>query len=819
MLQRSVFHQSTRSAPLLLMASLLLCLGAIPALATTYTWSNPSGGNWSDASSWTPNGVPSASGDVAVIPALSGAYTVALDVNPAISEVHVGSGPTLDLASYSLGSVGQVFNTGTVLNFRGVYDGTQFHNQTQGVIQVGANDSMVVNQSVTNDGTILIGPGLQNALFIGGSVTFSGSGAVLIGGSGRINCGLARPQTSTILSNAAGHTIGGAGDSWVPIRNYGVLLQDGSQGRLFTQHEYLYNYGTVRVSNAGINVDFPLVKSFGGKIVGTNGTFTVMMPYATGGPIDNLNGGSFVADGGDLLIGAGVIANGSVERTGGSGAVSIISVATPSSLVIQPGAELRVDGLMDVGVNGSTLENHGTIRVRGTFNVDGDATNSIALTGDGTLLMDGGTLGTPAGAVLTNSAGHTISGCGTITANIDNQGTINIDCGSGGETARNCTITNRHVIKVVSGDLFMSGATFNLRNYGTVQGGGGAMHLQAGATISNLGGSIIAGARDIFLGYGTPASSIVGGTLTAAGAGIFRNVRQVNLQGVTIGPSATFLTTSASTTNVIGANVINQGVNDIESGASFVVDPSVDYLQTAGTTMLKGGTLTVPRGFQVQGALTGTGTVVGTVTNLGLVSPDNATNGLKIQGDYHQLSAGQLSIGIAGSALNQFGHLNVTGNATLDGIVAVAATGGFVPATGQNFQVMAFASRSGQFSQMQSDPSLQMAPVYNPANIMLQTVSALGVIDGSIPAEVRFYSRGTGFGLELPQAAEVSVRAFDVTGREVAVLADGPRAAGIYHLQLANAGGTLPSGLYFARATLRMSKRSEVRTAKLAFVR
>jgi hypothetical protein len=811
-------------------AGFLLCmLAALPAGATTFTWNNAGGGSWSDASSWTPNGVPNTSGDVAVLPDLGGAYSVSVDLDPAIGELDVRSGSSLDLGSHSLGSVGQVYNAGTILNFRGLYNSAKLHNQAGGTIQAGASDSIVVSGSVTNDGTIDIGSSLQNALYLAAYTTFTGSGRVVMSGHARVNCPLARPQHNIWLKNDAGHTIAGSGDFWVPLENHGTLRQDGLTGGLLTLHCYLYNYGTIRVNDgASINVDCPLVKSFGGRIVGHNGTFTVMLPYAVGGSIDNLNGGSFVADDGDLNIGCGVIANGSIERTGSAGAVTIVSVATPSYLVVQPGAELAVGpgGLMDVGVNGSTIENHGTIRVVGTLNFDGNFVDNIniALTGDGALVLDGGNLGSPGGSILTNSAGHTITGCGTITANIINQGVIDVNGQGCAMNVTGGTITNYNKIEVLGGNLFLNGNM--IVNRGTISGGGGRITMQGGATINNYSGKINAGLYSIYFDRKAPGSTVMGGTLTSSDNGIFGTLGTLKLQGVTIGPGATLKTFNRATTNVVGSTVTNHGTNMIESGGSFVADASSDYVQTDGVTLLHGGTLTVPRGIQLQGALSGTGTVVGSLTNKGEVSLDASSPGITIQGDYSQLSAGRLSFGIAGPAAAQYGHLNVTGKATLGGTVAVSATSGFVPTIGQDFKVMAFSSLTGQIAQMESNAGPPMAPLYGIADLTLKAVPSLVKPrplplgdDSRLPAVVRFYSRNGGFGLDLPQDADVTVRAFDVAGREVATFANERRPAGTYQFDLRGAGAAVPSGIYFARATLRMSDRSEVRTARVAFLR
>lgn len=66
---------------------------------------------------------------------------------------------------------------------------------------------------------------------------------------------------------------------------------------------------------------------------------------------------------------------------------------------------------------------------------------------------------------------------------------------------------------------------------------------------------------------------------------------------------------------------------------------------------------------------------------------------------------------------------------------------------------------------------------------------------------------------QLPASADVRIVVFDVLGREVAVLDDGPRGAGEHEAQLATVG--LPSGLYVVRLTTDTS----TRTRRLTIVR
>ncbi len=85
---------------------------------------------------------------------------------------------------------------------------------------------------------------------------------------------------------------------------------------------------------------------------------------------------------------------------------------------------------------------------------------------------------------------------------------------------------------------------------------------------------------------------------------------------------------------------------------------------------------------------------------------------------------------------------------------------------------------------------------------------ALGVSVG--PNPVRGSARVT-YGVPGPSAVRVSV--FDALGREVAVLAEGPRGPGAY--QAALDGAALPAGVYVVRAAVG----SEVRTASVTVVR
>ena len=59
------------------------------------------------------------------------------------------------------------------------------------------------------------------------------------------------------------------------------------------------------------------------------------------------------------------------------------------------------------------------------------------------------------------------------------------------------------------------------------------------------------------------------------------------------------------------------------------------------------------------------------------------------------------------------------------------------------------------------------------------------------------FNPSTTIAYDLPKAGHISLRVFDLLGREVAVLKDGFVEAGTYHLMFDGSG--LASGIYFAR--------------------
>src|SRR4029078_4683922 len=76
--------------------------------------------------------------------------------------------------------IGVVENSGTIVNFAGAYASGQMHNHS-GAFVIGAEDGVIPmagNDIITNDGTIVVGPGASSQLYTTGAVTINGSGTL-----------------------------------------------------------------------------------------------------------------------------------------------------------------------------------------------------------------------------------------------------------------------------------------------------------------------------------------------------------------------------------------------------------------------------------------------------------------------------------------------------------------------------------------------------------------------------------------------------------------------------------------------------------------
>jgi len=101
------------------------------------------------------------------------------------------------------------------------------------------------------------------------------------------------------------------------------------------------------------------------------------------------------------------------------------------------------------------------------------------------------------------------------------------------------------------------------------------------------------------------------------------------------------------------------------------------------------------------GTCTGSGTISGDLNNDATVSPGNSPGVMAIEGDYTQGDNGTLLIELAGTgAGTDYDRLQVGGEVSLDGTLEISLIDGFQPAPGDTFDILDFASLTGDFDEV-----------------------------------------------------------------------------------------------------------------------
>jgi autotransporter-associated beta strand protein len=175
----------------------------------------------------------------------------------------------------------------------------------------------------------------------------------------------------------------------------------------------------------------------------------------------------------------------------------------------------------------------------------------------------------------------------------------------------------------------------------------------------------------------------------------------------------------------LGANNLTVGSNNLSTTFSGVIQDEGSLTKIGkgildltgantytGVTNINGGVLKVDGSISSNtfvnrgGVLAGIGTVNGNVTNnAGEVSPGDVFGGpgvLTAGGNYTQTRTATLSISIGGPDVGQASVLDVRGNANLNGSLDPVLLNGFVPAIGQSFTFLNYASLTGSFSHIQN---------------------------------------------------------------------------------------------------------------------
>ncbi|HLN31276.1 MAG TPA: DUF4214 domain-containing protein [Gemmataceae bacterium] len=448
------------------------------------------------------------------------------------------------------------------------------------------------------------------------------------------------------------------------------------------------NQISLRSAIAAANVDAILGTSdtinFAGSLAGTTLTLSQGQLDLSGVPATG--SASITVDASALAGGITISNNGDAVFQVDSGVTAVFNGLTIPNAGEDGIENLGILTLNGCTIGGSTFVNDGIVQ-GGTLNfVDG----SILL-GDGTLTS----VTVPAGSDVHYRSNSDFGDTITMTGSITNDGTIELSPTNDGEDAN--LIFSGDVILAGTGQLLLDPQVGSFDAY-AYPSAGSTVTIAAGQTVSSVG-------VGNYFGINDAGTVIDQGVVEATGAG-----NALNMEPSLITNTGTLEATGGAELIVApDTSLDNQGTVVVESDSA--VSAIGPYTQTAGTTDLEGGALTVNTLGLQGGTLAGTGTVTGNVTNSGgAVEPGGAgaAGVLAVNGAYTQDSGGTLDLDIGGASSSQFDQLNISGSANLAGALNVNLLSGFTPAAGQDFAVLTAGSLSGTFASL-SLPSPLMA--------------------------------------------------------------------------------------------------------------
>jgi hypothetical protein len=401
-------------------------------------------------------------------------------------------------------------------------------------------------------------------------------------------------------------------------------------------------------------------------------------------PVLNFTSSSTLTDAGNLVIGGNI---------GPSGPFTFFGCGT---YMINLGGTLNVAGSNVFGAGESYVS---TVNVTGNY----ATTNSLMLSAPVVLNFNGT-------APLTPSS-MTMSG-GTLSNNtpLAIKGPLNWSGGAidgpvqcnGGTLSNFCDLQGGQLI-----------------NTGTLAWNSASLNDGAGSVISNAAGATIN------LSVGTYAVTFP----QYGGTSAFDNAGQLNFSA---GPN----------TGTVGDTFNNSGTLSVNSGTLAL---SALYRQTAGLTLLNGGSVNNSLPLLIQGGtLGGSGTISGSVTNNGTVSPGKPFGTMTIDGNYVQTGLGTLNIELGGTVPGtSFDLLTVANSATLAGTLNVGFANGYVPAsTNLSFTFLnanPLTGAFGNFSYPSYEVGLQLSYATDSAGIQ---VTNLGPVIGPLRLTAPEYSGG-----------------------------------------------------------------------------
>lgn len=571
------------------------------------------------------------------------------------STVFVNTGAVITGGEFATSGTGQIATTSGTVTLDGVTN--------SGIYNVTGGNFVQLQSALTNNGTLNVNSNGANGdtnLTALDSLTISGTGEIVLNasqGNSFPQRAAIRTAATAVVTQGAGHTISGRGLIAAELVNNGLITANVLDNQI------------VLNTNAKTN---------NGQFVATGGGEMVIGGIA----VDNTNGTITAEDTSTVFINGGAVVTGGELATTGTGQIAttqsgatLVGVTNSGTYDLTAANELALDG---------GLTNNGTL----TVNSDGANADSqllilsdMTIDGAGAIVLNASqgnsapqraSIDSDGAAVLTQAAGHTISGRGRITANFINNGLVSANV-AGNDL-----------------DLNTNDKTNNAQLLAT---GGGSIEIST-INIDNTNGSITA--EDTSAVRLNNGATITGGELNTSGTGQFLADGAATLDGVTNngtfnilgGPDvdlATSLTNNGTlTVNSNGANADSaltatgsltiDGTGEIVLNNVFVGSPQRASLNTGGgSTITQGEDHTISGKGLIQATLVNEGTVSAEGGRLLLSSGDKTNNGVFQATDGSTLELTALLTNLSGGTLTGGTYRSVSTGAAAASIYAGSA--------------------------------------------------------------------------------------------------------------------------------------------------
>lgn len=558
------------------------------------------------------------------------------------------------------------------------------------------------------------GGGTPALLRIANYVTVSGPGVIELGDPGL--SGIDSPAGFT-MTQAADHAITGTGGISAPLINHGRISADNAGQALVVESLAATNTGTLAATGGGhLRVSRTALTNGGGTLLADESPVSLESMW--------INGGTLVTSGAGAITATGTTMASNVRNTGR------LDVGDGATLQLA-GAVVTNDGVITVHPAGAAAS---LLRVN----------DYVTLTGSGRVVLNDAALAgidSPAGYVLTNGAGHTLAGVGSISAPLTNGGVVTADRPGAVLALVGQAKTNNGTFAAQDGGRLVIAVVPSNYNPASRRLTGGTWIAEDGV-LQLTGCPVDTNGATIVLAGSTSAFDRDTGSASAL-SGLVRNAPDGRLE---LREGRSF-TTSGSFTNA-GRLVVGRQSAFSVGGTGFTQTAGGTFeVELAGGGAGDGGVLAVPGQANLAGTLE-VSTVGGFVPALG-DSFVVMTFGSR-SGDF----VGDDVVEVAGMYLRRVWRSHSLVLRVFGGVAVPDEPAATLPT-----EVSFVARRS----------------------------------TGGTPLLV----------LALPQPSSVDVAVFDVAGRRVAGVTRGAEAAGVHEYAWdgrAADGSRAPSGVYLARA-------------------